>query len=247
MLENMICGVQRGAIKTLIYGAEGVGKSTFCAQSGTAWICSEDGVKHLDVQRLPSPTSWQELYSQLNAYLTEPHSFWGLVVDSVDWCEALASNEVHRKVGKPVSEIPYGKGPGMVEDLMREMLSLLDQITTVRGMDVYLIAHAEIKTFDDPTGDSYSRWVPALSKRVLPPYKEWVDCILFAQNDSYLDTVGGGFSERKIAKGNGNRIMYCEHRPSHDAKNRFNLPLSMPLDHGLYRQAIEQFYKSKGI
>lgn len=246
MLEHMQTGVVRTPIKTFIYGAEGVGKSTFCAVPGTAWICAEDGVKHLPVNRLPSPDTWDHLIAQVQAYIDEPHSYWGLVVDSVDWCELLASEHIERKEGKSIGSIPYGKGVVMLAEKMVEFIKLLDRLVKTRGMDVYLIAHAQIVQFDDPSGEAYSRWVPALNKKVAPVFKEWVDCILFAQDDSYLTTVGTGFKERKVAKGNGSRIMFTQHRPAHDAKNRFGLPLQMPLDHTQYRQAIENFYQNLG-
>lgn len=247
MLEQMQSGVKRGPLKTMLYGAEGVGKSTFCAAPGVAWICAEDGVKHLNIERLPTPETWGDLLAQVRAYIDEPHNFWGLVVDSVDWCEMLAIEFIARRENKTFAAIPYGKGPVMLNELMVEFLKLLDQLVKTRGLDIYLIAHAQIVQFDDPSGESYSRWSPALNKKVLPPFKEWVDCLLFAQSDSYITTVGGGFKERKIAKGNGSRVMYLEHCPTHDAKNRFNLPQQMPLDHNAYRQGIENFYQSLGV
>lgn len=246
MLENIKSGVVRRPLKTFIYGAEGVGKSTFCAVPGTAWICAEDGVSTLNVSRLDPPETWSDLIAQVHAYINEPHEFWGIVIDSLDWCERLAAKEVEAKAGKPIGEIGYGKGPLMLADIMAGFLSLLDQLVKRRGVDIYLIAHASIVQFDDPDGEAYSRWSPSLNKRVLPMFKEWCDCLLFAQSDSYLREVGEGFKERKIAKGNGSRIMFTEHRPAHDAKNRFQLPFKMPLCHSTYRQAIDQFYSNLG-
>lgn len=247
MLENIKSGVIRRPLKTFIYGAEGVGKSTFCAVPGTAWICAEDGVSTLNVSRLDPPETWPELLAQLRAYIDEPHEFWALVVDSLDWCERLAAKAVEAQEGKGIGEIPYGKGPLMVADKMGILLSMLDELVKRRGMDVYLIAHAAIVQFDDPNGEGYSRWSPSLRKQTLPMFKEWCDVLLFAQDDAYLTTVGQGFKERRVAKGNGSRNMFTEHRPSHDAKNRFQLPFKMPLCHSTYRQAIDQFYKNLGV
>ncbi|CAH6911627.1 putative ATP-binding protein [Vibrio chagasii] len=246
MLENIKQGVIRRPLKTFLYGAEGVGKSTFCAVPGTAWICAEDGVSALDVTRLDSPESWGDLLSQLRAYIDEPHNYWAVVVDSLDWCERLATLAVEQSEGKSVGQIAYGKGQVMVADKMSVLLSMLNELVKKRGIDVYLIAHASIVQFDDPSGEAYSRWSPSLSKRSLPMFKEWCDCLLFIQDDSYLTTVGSGFKERKIAKGNGGRNMFTEHRPAHDAKNRFKLPFKMPLCHSTYRQAIDHFYQSIG-
>ena len=53
---DLICGVQKTAIKTLIYGPEGIGKSTLAAMwPSPVYIDIEAGTKQLPVARLPRP------------------------------------------------------------------------------------------------------------------------------------------------------------------------------------------------
>lgn len=52
-------GVQDSPVKTVLYGPEGIGKSTFASHfPDPVFIDTEGGTKRLNVKRLPQPTSW---------------------------------------------------------------------------------------------------------------------------------------------------------------------------------------------
>ena len=52
-------GTIAAPVKTVLYGPEGIGKSTFAAQfPAPVFIDTEGGTKRLNVARLPAPTSW---------------------------------------------------------------------------------------------------------------------------------------------------------------------------------------------
>lgn len=245
ILSQITTGKQKKPLKTLIYGPEGVGKSTFCALPGSVWLCAENGTNHLNVARLPANPSWQQCAEYVTALETEPHDYWALVIDSADWLEHIAADFISQRERKDFGAIPYGKGPAMLADEMIKFLKAVDHLSTVRNMDIYIIAHAQITEFSDPNGDAYSRWTPALNKKCVGPFKEWADNVLFFQFDEYTSKAGQGFKERAVGKGSGRRVMLTEHRPAHDAKNRFNLPYKLPLDanaHTAYRQLIDNFY-----
>ena len=51
-------GIQQTALKVVIYGPEGIGKSTMAAAfPDPVFIDTEGSTKHMDVARLPKPTS----------------------------------------------------------------------------------------------------------------------------------------------------------------------------------------------
>lgn len=55
---QIIRGKQKTALKVVVYGPEGIGKSTFAAQfPNPLFIDIEGGTKHMDVARTPKPTS----------------------------------------------------------------------------------------------------------------------------------------------------------------------------------------------
>ena len=56
-------GIQTGSgIKLVIYGQEGVGKSSLAAQlPGAVFLAREGSTSKMNVRRLPEPTSWAML------------------------------------------------------------------------------------------------------------------------------------------------------------------------------------------
>ena len=55
-------GIQTAPVKTVLYGPEGIGKSTFASHfPSPVFIDTEGGTKRLNVARLPQPTSWAML------------------------------------------------------------------------------------------------------------------------------------------------------------------------------------------
>ena len=59
-------GTIAAPVKTVLYGPEGIGKSTFAAQfPAPVFIDTEGGTKRLNVARLPAPTSWAMLLDEV--------------------------------------------------------------------------------------------------------------------------------------------------------------------------------------
>ena len=55
-----------GAKRCIIYGPEGIGKSTFAAAfPGPLFIDTEGSTKEMDVPRLPTPESWTMLMQEI--------------------------------------------------------------------------------------------------------------------------------------------------------------------------------------
>ena len=69
---SVTTGVQTAPVKTVLYGPEGIGKSTFASHfPDPVFIDTEGGTKRLNVARLPQPTSWAMLLDEVAAGLTE--------------------------------------------------------------------------------------------------------------------------------------------------------------------------------
>ena len=63
---SVTTGVQPSPVKTVLYGPEGIGKSTFASHfPEPVFIDTEGGTKRLNVARLPQPTSWAMLLDKL--------------------------------------------------------------------------------------------------------------------------------------------------------------------------------------
>lgn len=62
-----------GAKKCVLYGPEGIGKSTLAAQfPAPLFIDTENGTKELDVARFDKPTSWEMLLQEVRYVLNSP-------------------------------------------------------------------------------------------------------------------------------------------------------------------------------
>lgn len=72
------------AKKVLIYGPEGIGKSTFAAQfPEPLFIDTEGSTKEMDVARTPEPSSWIMLLDQIAYVKQHPDICKTLVVDTI--------------------------------------------------------------------------------------------------------------------------------------------------------------------
>ena len=91
-----ICsGRMQKPLKMVIYGPEGIGKSSFAAQApGALFIDTEGSTVHMDVRRLPAPQSWTMLLQEVDYVRRTPGICKTLVIDTVDWAERMARDHV---------------------------------------------------------------------------------------------------------------------------------------------------------
>ena len=100
---EIIKGVIPCAKKVVVYGPEGIGKSTFASKfPDPVFIDTEGSTNSMDVARLPKATSWQNLLDQVDYIRTHPDVCKTLVVDTIDWAESMCIQFIcdkHRKFG----------------------------------------------------------------------------------------------------------------------------------------------------
>lgn len=220
-------GKKQSAMKFVIYGAEGIGKSTFLSQApNVLFIDTEGSTDELDVSRLPTPTSWQMLLDSIAYVRNNPNVCSTLVIDTADWAEMQCAEHVCAKQKKEsIEDFGYGKGFTYLTEEFAKLLHLLDEVQA-KGVHVGLSAHAKMRKFEQPDEmGAYDRWELKLSKNVAPLVKEWAKLVLFA---NYRTVVVKQKEGKSKAQG-GERVMYTSHHPCWDAKNRHGLPEVIPL------------------
>ena len=227
---NITKGIIPTAKKVVIYGPEGIGKSTFASRfPGAVFLDTEGSTVHMDIARLDTPRGWSDIMTAVNWCIEHPDQLGTLVIDTMDWAEAFAIRTVctEKKVNG-IEEIPYGKGYVFVKDKIRELLEKLDQLKD-KGVHICLTAHAIVRKFELPDEmGSFDRYTMKLNeKNVAPLVKEWADMVLFANYKTDVVAIGDG---KKRATGGRKRVMYATHSATWDAKNRFDLPDEMPFD-----------------
>lgn len=229
--------------KTVIYGPEGVGKSTFASHfPDPLFIDTEDSTVNLDVARFPKPSSWTMLLSQVDYVKKNPDICKTLIIDTADWAERLCAEYVCATGGfKGIEDFDYGKGYVYLKEEFGRLLNKLQEIIEI-GINVVVTAHAEIKKVEQPEEiGGFDHWQLKLEKKTMPLLKEWSDILLFANYKVYVVNVDNqGAAKGKNKAQGGKRIMYTVHTPWWDAKNRHDLKEELPFDYAQIAHCIPQ-------
>ena len=225
-------GIQTAPVKTVLYGPEGIGKSTFASHfPDPVFIDTEGGTKRLNVKRLPQPTSWAMLLDEVAEVRKGSIPCGTLVIDTADWAERLCIQAVcARAKVNGIEDFGYGKGYTYVKEEFSKLLDALEEVLNA-GHNVVVLAHAAITKFEQPDAvGNYDRWGMKTSKQVAPLLQEWCDMLLFANYKTVVEKAGSGPNAKNKASG-GKRVLYTTHHACWDAKNRFDLPEEVPFDY----------------
>jgi hypothetical protein len=247
LLERIHTGRRHSPPRLLMYGTEGIGKSTTAAQApNPIFIPTEDGLDQIDCASFPLAGKFADVESALQALLREQHGFETVVLDSADWLERLIWDVLCEQYG--VSSIEkvdggYAKGYTHALTYWRKTLNDLNALRNERGMCVILLAHAKVEKFEDPEHSAYDRYSPRLHKHATALITEWADAVLFATRKIITKTEDGGFGrDRTIAAGlgkdGGERVLRTVGSPACVAKNRYDLPAELPLSWPALMQAL---------
>lgn len=222
-------GKIKRALRTVVDGVEGVGKSTFAAEfPDPLFIDMENGTDSMDVKRTQEPKDWTELLQIVRDVAADPTVCKTLVLDTGDKAEALCVRYICQKYKTDgLESFGYGKGYVYLREEFENLLNELDKVIAA-GVNVVICCHTQIKKFELPDeAGSFDRYELKMSKNVSPLVREWCDIQLFANFKTYVVAT-----ENKNRKGTGGtkRVMYASHTASWDAKNRHGLPDEMELD-----------------
>lgn len=213
--------------KIVIFGPEGIGKTSLAAQCpDPVFIDTEGGTAHLDVRRLTKPETWDELISLIKEVAATPGICKTLVIDTADWAEAMCTDFICKKYSQPgIESFGYGKGYSYLAEEFSRLLLACNEVI-LAGMHVVITAHAKMRKQELPDEQgAFDRWELKLSKQAAPLLKEWPDALLFLNFKTFVIATDGNTHK---AQG-GKRVIYTSHHPCWDAKNRHNLPEELDL------------------
>lgn len=228
--------------KVVLYGAEGIGKSTLAAAfPNPLFLDLEDGTAHLSVRRLTRtelPTCAAVRAAIKEIAQAGPEVAGTVVLDTVDWLEAMAAEEVIAEANDSkitsIEGFGYGKGYTYLREKLTLVLADLDRCIRA-GQHVVLLAHSRVARHEPPDSAAFDRYELKMSKQVAPLIKEWADCLLFG-NFVTLVTDGKGVGGKK-------RRLWTERTAAIEAKNRVGLEPTA--DWGI--DPIREAFKAAGI
>jgi len=132
-------------LKVVIYGQEGVGKSTLAASfPGAVFIDCEGSTSRMNVRRLPRPTSWEMLEQETDFILANcmTKGYQTVIIDTFDWAERLALDAIcadNNVTG--IEGIGYGKGWEYEKEKIGHFLDKTDRLIKA-GVNIVLLCHA---------------------------------------------------------------------------------------------------------
>ena len=229
MSFNITSGPTATAQKVVLYGVEGIGKSTFAAQfPNPVFIDTEGSTSNMNVQRLDNPNSWQMLLDEVN-YVKQSRICNTLIIDSADWAERICKEHL-AVLGKWTdSNNDYGAKYVALEKEFGLLINKLSDLVEL-GINVVLTAHAKLKKKEEPDQmGAFDRYQLKMEDKTGAIVKEWADMVLFANYE--MTVLTDEKTKSKKATG-GHRVMYATHYPGWDAKNRHALPDKLPFEFG---------------
>jgi len=247
LMKQVHSGRRHSPPRLLIYGTEGIGKSTTAAGAPSPiFIPTEDGLDQIDCASFPLADTLADVQTALQALIQEEHDFETVVLDSVDWLERLIWDSLCEQYGvTSIEKVDGGYAKGYTHALTpwRAILNDLNTLRSQRGMCVILLAHAKVEKFEDPEQPAYDRYSPRLHKHATALITEWVDAVLFATRKIITKTEEAGFNRTRttaagLGKDGGERILRCVGSPACVAKNRYGLPAELALSWPAVMQAL---------
>jgi len=250
--------MKRLPARLMISAVEGWGKTTLAAMSPDPVFLLTGGETGLitlaQANRVPdvpffNTSTFEESLAVVQQLLDSDHDRKTLTIDATGGLERQVNEYVvNRYFDGDWGEkgfAGYGRGHEVSVTQWLEFQEKLDELRQKRNMLIILLSHSKIKTYKNPIGEDFDRFISDLNEKNIgsAAYK-WCDDVLFGQ---FLTVVDKDSPKSKKGKGIGGakRVLYCERRDAFDAKNRRGMPpaLSMPEDHNQVWSAIGEYYK----
>jgi hypothetical protein len=212
--------------KAIVYGANGIGKSSLgCRAKNPILMDMEGNANHLDVARPKNKiNSFEQARSFINTLIIKDHNFNTLIVDSADSLETFMTEKMYDESKDPIKDLAFGGSAKLYIKYTGEFMGALETLYTKKNMNIIIVAHEKIKPANDPMVEPHDRYVLKINESMKSIFCNWVQCVFFIKQEVVLEEKDRGSFGKKRAKEVDRRIIYTSPTPTHYAKNTFNLP-----------------------
>lgn len=243
----------------LLYGVDGVGKTSLAAEFPDPIYLPTSGERTPDGIDLPTPEdeegntkyleTWEELKSIVGELISEDHPFKTVIFDSLDGLEPVVNAETCARIGADSigsndkgSPAAFGQGDVQGDVEWGEFMDACSALTQ-RGIAVVLLAHPEIKRFDSPVTDPYDRYQVKLRKRAAALVRERSDIVAFLNYRVSLKSKEVGIKKEVThAEGGKERQIHLTEGAGFVAKNRYSMPDAITYRKGKGFEDLAKFF-----
>jgi hypothetical protein len=220
LLKNVIRKPAGNAPKGIIYGAPGIGKTTFGASAKSSIILDcENGAGAVRCCRTPYLETWADIMGILKELATTEHEYKVVVIDSLDWVIRRIEEDVSGVSAATItgtlnrSHGGYGNGKQVMKNhITKLLLPVLDRLIQ-KNIAVVLTAHAKRTDVTDEDGVTTTKNAPDIMDDYLNIIVEWSDFVLFARRNE-----------------DGQRVLATAETQRTLAKNRYNMPPEIKME-----------------
>jgi hypothetical protein len=231
----------------IAYGVHGIGKTSFAAEwPDPVFIQCEQGTPGgIEIDSFGEIETFDDVLGAMESLLTERHEYKTVVIDSLDAMEPMVWSYVCKQQTPEWANIEtpgWGKGFKIADSAWLEFIARMNAMAAY-GMAVVMIAHSEVKRFDSPTSDPYSRYLIKLHERAGALVQEHADIVGFFNYRISIKEKEVGFNKKvSHGVGGGSRLIHLEERAGFLAKNRYQMPESVEYRAGKGYEAIAKYF-----
>lgn len=238
--HGILSGKKMSPLKGIVYGDNGVGKTTLLASAKNPIIMDMEGnCSHIDAPNCRI-TTLHDFGGFIDALLAQNHDYKSLIVDSLDSLEVLISTEISDRYTQ--TELDFGKGAAIWKTYAKDIIDKLDKLNTRKGMNILFTAHWKAKSANNPMTEQYDRYDLRINEIMRTNFCNWSQFIVLAIKDVIFEEKKKGDFGKKKAKSLERRVLYTRGDPTYYGKNVFNLPEKMPMDWEQFTNNVKNFY-----
>jgi hypothetical protein len=233
----------------LIYGVDGVGKTSLAAEWPSPIYLATEGERPPADVDMPTPGTIESLGALFDIFgelLDTDHDFKTVIIDSLDGLEPLVWRATCARLGiNSIEDAGFGKGYVEADTEWNDYLAALAALSRA-GLNVVQLAHPEIVRFDSPVTDPYSRYQPKLHKRANALVREKADVVAFMNyRISIKEKEVARQTKVAHAEGGKERQIHLNEGAGFNAKNRYSMPDSVTYKKGAGYEALAKYWPTK--